>query len=51
MRNNYLKTVLITKKCAYNKQINYFLSFLRKTKNNYYANLNETDIKDKQTVK
>ena len=41
MRNIYLKN-----RSEYNKQRNYCVSLLRKTKTNYYANLNEKDLTD-----
>ena len=55
MRNIYLKNCSDNNKREYNKQRNYCVSLLRKTKTNYYANLNEKDLTDNkqfwQTVK
>ena len=41
LRNIYLKNRSDNNKREYNKQRNYCVSLLRKTKTNYYANLNE----------
>ena len=46
LRNIYLKNRSDNKKREYNKQRNYCVSLLRKTKTNYYANLNEKDLTD-----
>ena len=46
--NIYLKNLSDNNKREYNKQKNYCVSLLRKTKTNYYANLNEKDITDNQ---
>ena len=55
LRNIYLKDRSDNSKREYNKQINYCVSLLRKTKNKYYGNLNEKDLTDNkqfwQTVK
>ena len=55
LRNIYLKNRSDNNKREYNKQRNYCVSLLRKTKTNYYANLNEKDLTDNkqfwQTVK
>ena len=46
LRNIYLKNRSDNNKREYNKQKNYSVSLLRKTKTNYYANLNEKDLTD-----
>ena len=55
LRNIYLKNRSGYDKREYNKQRNYCVSLLRKTKTNYYVNLNEKDLTDNkqfwQTVK
>ena len=45
LRNIYLKSRSDNKR-EYNKQRHYCVSILRKTKTNYYANLNEKDLTD-----
>ena len=55
LRNKYLKKCSETNRLAYTKQCNFCVSLLRKTKKDYYANLNEKNIADNknfwQTVK
>ena len=55
LRSKYLKKRSETNRLAYAKQRNFCVSLLRKTKKDYYANLNEKDIADNkkfwQTVK
>ena len=46
LRNIYLKNRSDNNKREYNKQRNYCVSLLRKTKTNFYANLNEKDLID-----
>ena len=46
LRNIYLKNRSDNNKREYNKQRNYCVSLLRKTKTHYYANLNEKDPTD-----
>ena len=46
LRNIYLKNRSDNNKREYNKQRNYCVSLLRKTKTNFYANLNEKDLSD-----
>ena len=46
LRNKYLKKHSETNRLAYPKQRNFCVSLLRKTKKDYYANLNEKDIAD-----
>ena len=46
LRNIYLKNRADNNKREYNKQRNYSVSLLRKTKTNYYANLDEKDLTD-----
>ena len=52
---NTLKNPIVANKLAYTKQINFCVSLLRKTKKEYFANLNEKNItynrKFWQTVK
>ena len=55
LRSKYLTKSSETNRLAYAKQSNFCVSLLRKTKKDYYANLNEKDIADNkkfwQTVK
>ena len=44
LRNIYLKNRSDNNKREYNKQGNYCVSLLRKTKTNYHANLNKKDL-------
>ena len=44
LRNLYLKKKTDTSRIAQIKQRNYCLSYLRKTKKDHYANLNEKDV-------
>ena len=44
LTNMYLKNRSDNNKREYNKQRNYCISLLRKTKTNYYENLNVTKI-------
>ena len=46
LRNIYLKNRSDNNKREYNKQRNYCVSLLRKTKTKYYGNLNEKDLTD-----
>ena len=46
LRNRCLKNRSNNNKREYNKQRNYWVSLLRKTKTNYHANLNEKDLTD-----
>ena len=46
LRNIYPKNRSDNNKREYNKQRNYYVSLLLKTKTNYYANLNEKDLTD-----
>ena len=46
LRNIYLKNRSDSNKREYNKQRKYCVSFLRKAKTSYYANLNEKDLTD-----
>ena len=46
LRNMYLKNRSDNNKREYNKQRNYCVSLLRKTKTNYYENLNEKELTD-----
>ena len=50
LRNKYLKKRSETNRLAYAKQRNYCVSLLRKTKKDYYANLNEKDIADNKVL-
>ena len=55
LRNKFLKDITEHNKISYTKQRNWCVSLLRKEKQEYFANLNETDIIDNtmfwQTVK
>ena len=55
LRNIYIKNRSNNNKREYNKERNYCIFLLRKTKTNYYANSNEKDLSDNkqfwQTVK
>lgn len=44
LRNTYLRNKTVGNKIAYNRQGNYCVSLLQKTKRNYYANLNEKNV-------
>ena len=44
LRNIYVKNKTDTNRIAYIIQRNYCVSLLRKTKNDYYTNLNEKDV-------
>ena len=48
LRNQFLKTRTSEVKLKYNKQRNLCVSLLRKTKRNYYENLNLNDVSDKK---
>ena len=48
LRSKYLKKRSETNRLAYAKQRNFCVSLLRKTKKDYYANLNEKDIADNE---
>ena len=48
-RNKFLKNPTTENRLIYNRQRNFCLSFLRKKKTEYFANLNETDITDNRT--
>ena len=47
--NNFLRNRSDENKRKYSKQRNYCVSLLRKTKKNYYSNLNEKKITDNKT--
>ena len=49
LRNNFLRNRSDENKRKYSKQRNYCVSLLRKTKKNYYNNLNEKKITDNKT--
>ena len=49
LRNNFLRNRSDENKGKYSKQRNYCISLLRKTKKNYYSNLNEKKITDNKT--
>ena len=46
IRNNYLKNKTDENRMLYKKQKVYYVSILRKSKTNYYANLDEKKISD-----
>ena len=48
LRNFYLKKETVGNKIVYNRQLNYCVSLLQKTKGNYYANLNEKNVANKK---
>ena len=48
-RNKLLKNPTTENRLIYNRQRNFCLSFLRKEKREYFANLNEKDITDNRT--
>ena len=50
LRNNFLRNRSDENKRKYSKQRNYCVSLLRKTKKNYYNNLNEKKITDNKTL-
>ena len=50
LRNKFLKYKTIENQEEYNKQRNYCVSLLRKTKRSYYENLNERNVTDTKNV-
>ena len=46
LRNKFLKNRTESNRVSYNKQRNFCVSLLRKTKKDYYGNLNEKDVID-----
>ena len=46
LRNKFLKNRAKSNRVSYNKQQNFCVSLLRKTKKDYYGNLNEKDVID-----
>ena len=46
LRKNFLGNSTDENKTLYTKQRNYYVSLLRKSKKNYFSNLNEKDIVD-----
>ena len=46
LRNKYLEQKIADTKIAYDKQRNFCLNFLRRTKKNYFANINISSITD-----
>ena len=46
LRNKFLKNRIETNTVCYNKQRNFCVNLLRKTKKDYYGNLNEKDVID-----
>ena len=49
LRNKFLKNRKETNKVCYNKQRNFCVNLLRKTKKDYYRNLNEKDVVDNKS--
>ena len=49
LQNNFLRNRSDESKREYSKQRNYCVSLLRKTKKNYYSNLNEKKTTDNKT--
>ena len=49
LRNDFLKNKSEESRVKYTKQRNYCVSLLRKTKKDYYSNLNVRDICDNKT--
>ena len=49
LQNNFLRNRSDENKRKYSKERNYCVSLLRKTKENYYNNLNEKKITDSKT--
>ena len=47
LRNKYLKEKSTDSKSAYDKQRNYWVNILRRTKKKYFANINSSSINDK----
>ena len=50
LRNNYLKNKTDASRMLYKKQRNYCVSLLRKSKTNYYANLDEKKVSDNKLI-
>ena len=48
--NKFLKNRTESNRVSYNKQRNFCVSLLRKTKNDYYGNLNEKDVMDNKKL-
>ena len=48
LRNNYIKDKTDANRMLYKKQRNYCVSLLRKSKTNYFANLDEKKVSDKK---
>ena len=46
LRNKCLKNRSESNICAFSKQRNYYVNLLRKTKRDYYANLNQKNVVD-----
>ena len=46
--NRFVKNRCLVNRINYIKQRNYFISLLRKTKKEYYGNLNERDVADNE---
>ena len=49
LRKRFLRTRCIGDKEAYNKQQNYFVSLIRKTKQQYYNNLDHRKVADNKS--
>ena len=49
LRNRFLRTICISDKEAYNKQRNYCVSLIRKTKQQYYNNLDHRKVSDNKS--
>ena len=48
LRNKFLKNRTESNRVSYNKQRNFCVSLLRKTKKDYYGNLNKKDVVDNE---
>ena len=50
LRNKFLKNRSESDRVCYNKQQNFCVSLLRKTKKDYYGNLNQQDVIDNKKL-
>ena len=50
LRNKFLKNRSESDRVCYNKQQNFCVSLLRKTKRDYYGNLNQQDVIDNKKL-
>ena len=51
LRNKFLKSRSFEEKAAFNKQRNYCMPLVRKTKGDYYSNLNHKNVVDNKSFR